>query len=99
MIAFVRVAGVKPGKTGAALAFAKEMATYFKETQKRELEVLLPIGGAVQRVAWSARYNDLTELETVMNKITSDPKYWELVNSASDNFIPGSFHDAIWKTV
>lgn len=57
------------------------------------------IGGEVQRVAWSARYNDLTELETVMNKITSDPKYWELVNSASDNFIPGSFHDAIWKTV
>ncbi|MBU4324068.1 MAG: hypothetical protein KKG49_12650, partial [Gammaproteobacteria bacterium] len=66
---------------------------------KRELEVLLPIGGAVQRVAWSARYNDLTELESVMNKLTSDPKYWELVNSASDNFIPGSFHDAIWKTV
>lgn len=99
MIAFVRVAGVKPGKTGAALAFAKEMAAYFKSTQKRELEVLLPIGGAVQRVAWSARYTDLTEMETVMNSLTADAKYWELVNSASDNFIPGSFHDAIWKTV
>lgn len=99
MIAFVRVASVKPGKTGAAMAFAKEIAAYIKTTHKRDLEVLMPIGGEVQRVAWSARYTDLAEMETTMDKMLADPKYWELVNAASDCFIPGSLHDGIWKVV
>lgn len=99
MIAFIRVAGVKPGKTGAALAFAKEMAAYLKSAHKLELEVLMPIGGATQRVAWSARYTDLAEMETTMSKMMADKKYWELVNAAADCFIAGSFHDSIWKTV
>lgn len=99
MIAFVRVVGVKPGKTGAALAFAKEIAVYLKSAHKLELEVLMPIGGATQRVAWSARYIDLSEMEATMSKMMADTKYWELVNGAADCFIAGSFHDGIWKTV
>lgn len=99
MIAFVRVASVKPGKTGAALAFAKEISGFLKSAHKLDVEVLMPIGGEVQRVAWSSRYTDLAALETTMNNMTADTKYWEMVNAASDCFIPGSFHDAIWRTV
>jgi hypothetical protein len=99
MIAFVRVASVKPGKTGAALAFAKEIAAYIRSAHQRDLEVLPPIGGEVQRVVWSARYNDPAELESAMDKMLGDPKYWEMVNGAADNFIAGSFHDGIWKIV
>jgi membrane-bound lytic murein transglycosylase MltF len=99
MIAFVRVASVKPGKTSAALAFAKEIAAYIRSAHQRDLEVLMPIGGEVQRVAWSARHNDLAELEAAMDKMLGDPKYWEMVNGVADNFIAGSFHDGIWKVV
>lgn len=98
MIAFVRVASVKPGKTGAALAFAKEIAAYAKSAHLLDLEVLTPIGGQVQRVAWSARYKDLAAMEATMDKMMADPKYWELVNGASDCFMPGSLHDGIWRT-
>jgi hypothetical protein len=99
MIAFVRVAGVKPGKTGAAMAFAKEIAGYLKASHHIDVEVLRPIGGNPQRVAWSTRYADLAALEAFNNKLMTDAKYWELVNGASDCFMPGSMHDAIWQPV
>jgi len=99
MIMFFRVVGVKPGKTGATLAFAKEMAAYLKKAHKIEMEVLVPVGGRVQRVGWAGQYADLGAMDAAMTAMTSDPKYWELANAAADNFIPGSFHDEIWKTV
>ncbi len=45
MIAFVRVASVKPGKTAAAIDFAKDIAAYIKAGYGVDLEVLHPIVG------------------------------------------------------
>jgi hypothetical protein len=42
MIAFVRTASVAPGKTGAAIGFAHEIAGYMKSSYDVELEVLRP---------------------------------------------------------
>ena len=56
MIAFVRVMNIKPGKTGAAMAFARQMAAYLKASHDIDVEVLRPIGGNPQRVAWSTRW-------------------------------------------
>jgi hypothetical protein len=99
MIAFVRTAGVAPGKTGAAIAFAHEIAAYMKSAYGVELEVLRPIGGNPQRIAWSTRYKDLAAMEEVSTKSLADKQYWAIVNKGSDNFVPGSMHDAIWQTV
>lgn len=99
MISFVRVAGVAPGKTAAALGFAHEVAGYMKATYGVEMEVLRPIGGNPQRVAWSVRYPDLAALETVSTKLLSDKEYWSMVGKASDNFVAGSMHDTLWQTV
>jgi len=99
MISFVRTAGVAPGKTSSAIAFAHEIATYMKTTYGVELQVLRPIGGNPQRIAWSARYKDLAALEHVNQKILTDKHYWEIVGKASDNFIAGSMRDSIWQTV
>lgn len=41
----------------------------------------------------------MAALEASNDKLTADAKYWELVNSAADCFVPGSTHDGIWKTV
>jgi len=99
MIAFVRVACVKPGKQGAAMAFAKEISAFLKSSYQLDAEVLRPVGGNPQRIAWSVRYPDMAAMETVTNRMLADPKYWELVNGASECFIGGATRDAIWQTV
>lgn len=99
MITFVRTAAVAPGKTASAIAFAKEISAYMKDSYSLDLEVLMPIGGNPQRIAWAARYEDLAAFDAVGLKILGDKKYWEIVNKNTDNFLPGSVNDAIWRTV
>lgn len=98
MIAFVRVACVKPGKQGAAMTFAKEVSAFLKGSYHLDLEVLRPVGGNPQRIAWSTRYADMASMEATTSKMLADPKYWELVNGGADCFIAGSMHDSIWQT-
>jgi hypothetical protein len=99
LISFVRVAGVAPGRTSAAIGFAQEMAAYMKNTYGVELEVLRPIGGNPQRIAWSARHKDLAAVEAVTAKTLADKQYWAMVGKASENFVAGSMRDTIWHTV
>jgi hypothetical protein len=99
MIAFVRVGSARPGKTGAAMAFAKDISAYIKAGYGVDLEVLRPVGGNPQRVAWSGRYANLTEFEAFNGKLMGDAKYWEKVNAAADCFMAGTFFDSIWQTV
>jgi len=100
MIAFVRVVGVKPGKTGTAMAFAREMSGYLKSKYQRDVEVLRPMGGNPQRVAWSSRYASMAEAEAFNNQLMADAKYWEMVNGvAAECFVAGTMHDSFWQTV
>jgi hypothetical protein len=99
MIAFNRTASIAAGKTASAIGFAHEIAAYMKEAYKIELEILLPIGGNPQRIAWSTRYKDLAAFDAVSSKLLSDKHYWEMVGKATDNFIPGSTRDTIWRTI
>jgi hypothetical protein len=99
VIAFNRVASIAPGKTPSAIAFAHEIAAYMKEAYKVELEVLLPIGGNPQRIAWSARYKDLAAMDAVSTKVLADKHYWTVVTKGNDNFLAGSMHDTLWRVV
>ena len=98
MITFYRIASIASGKTSSAIAFAHDIAAYIKKTYDLELEVLIPIGGNPQRVAWSARYKDLAAYDAVGSKLISDKQYWEIVGKGADNFIAGSIRDSIWRT-
>ena len=99
MIAFNRIASIAPGKTSSAIKFAHEIAAYMKEAYKVELEILLPIGGNPQRIAWSTRYKDLAAFDAVSSKLLSDKHYWEIVGKGTDNFLAGSMRDSIWRVV
>lgn len=99
MIAFNRMACIAAGKTASAIAFAHEIRAYMKEVHKVDLEVLLPIGGNPQRIAWSTRYADLAAFDAISSALLADKKYWEIVGKASDNFIPGSMRDSIWRSI
>jgi hypothetical protein len=99
MIVFNRTAGIALGKTASAIGFAHEIAGHMKVGYGIELEVLLPIGGNPQRIAWSVRYKDLAALDAVNQKLLGDKQYWEMVGKASDNFLAGSMRDSIWRTL
>jgi hypothetical protein len=99
MIVFSRTASIAPGKTPSAMAFAKEISAYLKTTCAIELEVSVPIGGNPNQICWSTRYKDLAAMEATTAKMTSDPKYWEMVNKGSDNFMAGSICNSMWRTV
>ena len=99
MIAFNRTAAIAPGKTAAAVGFAHEIASYMKRAYDVKLEVLMPIGGNPQRITWSARYQDLAALDAVNSKILADKEYMALAGKGSENFLPGSLRDSIWRTV
>ena len=98
MIAFVRVASVKSGKQVPAMSFAKEISAFLKGSYHLDMEVLRPVGGNPQQIAWSTRYADMAAMETITNKMLADPKYWELVNGAAECFISGATRDTIWQT-
>ena len=99
MIAITRTASIAPGKTGNAVAFGHQIANYIKEKYGVTLEVLMPIGGNPSRIAWYTRYPSLAEWETLTGKLLKDQNYMELVSKHSDNFLAGSLHDHIWRTV
>ena len=64
-----------------------------------EPEVLQPIGGNPQRIAWSARSRDLAAPEDVNAKTLADKPCGSVVGKASENLIASSMHDSIWQTV
>ena len=99
MIAFNRVGSIAPGKTAAAIGFAHEIAGYIKLTYGVEPEVMMPVGGNPQRIAWSTRYKDLATMEAIQTKTLADMQYWAIVNKGIENFLPGSFQDSIWRSV
>jgi hypothetical protein len=99
MIRFVRSASIAPGKLGDTLAFAKQIVDHIGKNFGIKLEVMLPIGGNPNRIAWRTEYANLAAFEDFMTRSSADPKYAELVKSGSMNFIAGSVNDAIWRTI
>ena len=99
MIRFVRTASIAPGKLGDALAFAKQVAEYIDKNFGARLEIMMPVGGNPNRVAWRAEYASLGAMEESQTKMLADPKYLEMISKGAANFIPGSVNDVIWRTL
>jgi uncharacterized protein YbjT (DUF2867 family) len=99
MITLLRSASIASGKTVSAIGWAKETAAYIKDKLGIHVSVVMPVGGNPSRVAWSAQYADLAALESGFNKLLADPKYLEMITRGAENFIAGSVHDEIWRTI
>jgi hypothetical protein len=99
MIAFYRNVSIAAGKVGSAVAFAKQIAQYVKDKHGLELSIAMPVAGNPNRIGWAARYESLGAFETTMNAVNADPGYLELVAKGSENFIAGTVHDEIWRTL
>ena len=99
MIRFVRTASIESGKLADAIAFAKQISEFVKRQHGLKLEVMLPVGGNPQRIAWRAEYESLAALDALQTKILADREYLELVAKGASNFISGSLNDSIWRTI
>ena len=98
MISFVRTGAIAPGTAAAAFAFAQKVVEYWRQNYDREIELLRPLGGNPNRIAFAARYKDLAEYEAVSVKSLADKNYMELVSAGADLWIAGSLRDEIWRT-
>lgn len=99
MIVFTRTANIAPGQTLSAMVFAREIVGYIKKTTGVQLEVMVPVGGNPNRVAWTTRYENLGSFEQFQSAVSADMTYLQMVAGGADNFIAGSVEDAIWKLV
>ena len=99
MITLYRSASIAPGKNASTYAFAHEMAAYVKDKTGSTVKVAVPVGGNPNRIVWSLQYDNLGALETQQTKLMADTKYMDMVAKGSDNFIPGSVHDEIWRAI
>jgi hypothetical protein len=99
MITFLRTASIASGKVGSALGFAHEISGYIKSHFGLEVTVHMPIGGNPNRVAWSANYDSLAALDAMQGRMMADKDYMGMVAKGSENFLAGSVHDTLWRTV
>jgi len=99
MVTLHRIASIAPGKTISALAFARDIAAYVSQKTGVTVHVGVPIGGNPNRIGFYARYENLGALEAAQLKLAADPHYMEMVARGADNWIAGSVHDDIWRTL
>ena len=99
MIVTQRIGGVAPGKMPPAIGFAHEISAYIKSAHGVDVEVQLPIGGNPARIAWVSRFKDLAAYDSYAQKLLADKQFTAMVSKSSDNFVPGSFNDSIWRTI
>jgi hypothetical protein len=99
MITFTRTGSIAPGKTREAIAFAHQIAKIIKEKHGVTLEILMPVAGNPYRIAWRTRYEGLAQLEAFSAKVLADADYMATIAENSANFLPGSMHDEIWRTL
>ena len=99
MITFIRSASIAPGKTSDALAFANQIGRHIKENYGVTVELLMPVGGNPNRIAWRAQYESLAQWEAMAAKLLADTEYLGTIAKNSATFLPGSVHDEIWRTI
>jgi L-ascorbate metabolism protein UlaG (beta-lactamase superfamily) len=99
VITFIRSASIAPGKTGDEIAFANQIGKHIKENYGTTVELLVPVGGNPNRIAWHAHYESLAQLEALAAKLLADTEYMGIIAKNSATFLPGSVHDEIWRTI
>lgn len=79
MISFARTGSIAPGKGVQAFAFAQKIVSYWKSNYDRDIDLLRPIGGNPNRIAFVSRYKDLAEFEATLTKTLADKNYLEML--------------------
>lgn len=101
-VRWMRTAKIANGKFLEAVGWAKETSAYVeKKWATPPVNVWIDSVGEVGLIRWTVDYTDLSEFETVQNKMLADQGYWQLVDKAmkSQIFIDGSTQDVLLRKV
>jgi len=99
MITLHRSASIAPGQLGSAIAFAKEVAALIKTKTGVEVAVAVPMAGNPNRVGWTARFENMGEFGSTMDRLRGDAQYGELVAKGGMHLIPGTVFDELWRSI
>jgi hypothetical protein len=82
-----------------AMSFARDVAEYLKTKTGKGVSLGMPIGGQANRIGWFVEYENLAELEKIQGDLLRDSEYMAIITKGSENFVAGSLHDDIWRTL
>jgi hypothetical protein len=99
MITFVRTVSIAPGKLAEIMDFSQKVVKHVKDKHGLPIQLIMPIGGNPNRIAYVTTYPSLAEFEAASTKLTTDADYQKLVAANAANVIPGSVHDEIWRSL
>ena len=99
MIYFLRNATIAQGKMVPAMTFARDIAEYIKSKTGKNVTIGMPIGGQSNRIGWFVEYENLAELDKIQGGLLQDAEYLAISSKGGENFIAGSLHDDIWRTL
>jgi hypothetical protein len=99
MITVVRTSTVAPGKMADAMTFAQQVTKLARDKFDLDVHVSTPIGGNPSRIAFTASYPTLAEVEAMLIKINADADYQNFVAANVATFVPGSAHVELWRSV
>ncbi len=99
MITFVRTVSIAPGKLAEIMEFSHKVVKHVKDKHGLPIQLIMPIGGNPNRIAYVTTYPSLAEFEAASTKLTTDADYQKLVAANAANVIPGSVHDEIWRSL
>jgi hypothetical protein len=97
MITMIRTVAVQPGRMGAAVAFAHEVAKHLNRVHGGDLRVMLPVGGNPNEIAWHSTWPDLATVEKVIAAMAADAELGAMIARAAEHMIPGSTLDRYWR--
>jgi hypothetical protein len=78
MITYVRFYSIMPGKTPDALATAHKIKKHAKDKHGFEVNLMMPIGGNPNRIAFVSTADHLADLEGAFGKIEADAEFQKL---------------------
>jgi hypothetical protein len=99
MVTVTRTTAIAPGKLGDATAYANQIAEFVKEKYSQTVEVLMPFAGNPYRIAWGLNFESVAQREAFTAKLLANPDCLAMSASGHANFLPGSVHDEIWRTI
>lgn len=92
MVRFMRSALAVIGKAPEAMAFAKEIGDYVRDTFDVDIKVFMESDGTLY---WITDYPDFETYGSKRAAITADAGYWAIIAKAEGLLLDGSVQDTV----
>jgi hypothetical protein len=92
MVRFMRSALAVIGRAPEAMAFAKEIGDYVRDTHDVDIKVFMESDGTLH---WITDYPDFETFAAKRATITADEGYWKIIAKAEGLLLDGTVQDTV----